>query len=112
MRIKSGKSRHRGATAGWPILSRKLALVFQLLQKGGIRFTIPHALRSTTQVSGPDFSRAKKALQSEPFLGPQARAQLLPASGLSCWDAMQRSAQKKISKTSAFIHLPLRRKAT
>jgi len=32
------------------------ALGFQLLRKGGIRCTIPHLLRSTTQVSGHDFS--------------------------------------------------------
>jgi hypothetical protein len=43
-------------TAGVPIPSQKLALVFQLLRKGGIQSTIPHALRSTTQVSGHDFS--------------------------------------------------------
>jgi hypothetical protein len=43
------------------MLSQKLVLVFQLLGKGGIQSTIPHALRFTTQVSGHDFSRAVQA---------------------------------------------------
>src|SRR5258707_1014612 len=41
-----GLPSHRSPTEpGCPILSQKLPLVFQLLRKGGIRFTIPHALR-------------------------------------------------------------------
>jgi hypothetical protein len=38
---------------------RSWLLFFQLLGKGGTRFTIPHARRSTRQVSGPDLSRVK-----------------------------------------------------
>ena len=48
-------------------------------------------------------SRAVKCTKSY-FLAPQARAQLLPAGPvLACWEAMQRSAQKKMPSTSAII---------
>ena len=104
-------------TASWvPILSQKLALVFQLLRKGGIRFTIPHALRFTTQVSGHDFSvllepseatrkqrsRAVKRRKIFPCaVGPRAAAPSRPGFGLLGRNAAERE-QKNPSDGSCF----------
>lgn len=46
-----------------------------------------------------------KRSKTKTFLAPQARAQMLPISPvLACWDAMHRSAQKKMPSTVMVLH--------
>jgi hypothetical protein len=66
-------------------------------------FTIPHTLRSTTQVSGHDFSRAVQAApRIIPYaVGSRAAAPSRPAFGLLGRNAAKRA--KNNSKSRAFI---------
>jgi hypothetical protein len=81
---------------GGPSFRRSWLSFFQLLRKGGIRFTISHGLRSTTQVSGHDFSvllEPSEAMRKQRSRAVQALKNILPCA------AGRRAAQRSDLKS-------------